>query len=203
MEHKKTKRIGLLLGVGIFAMPYLFCWLTLRDGYSTRARLASFMWMLFLLLFVLSGAAHANASGGMVVFLVAAFVIYKITPMLLRFFRHLLSPIAETSAAKNVMNAGSAFDMHVRNSVAAAGFDGSRVFDAPKRCATKRLMSWINHQSRCTPKTRPTQAKKPKHVNFALKRSRPTPSGASIASLTFSFLHSLSQTRITRVFFRL
>ena len=139
MEHKKTKRIGLLLGVGIFAMPYLFCWLTLRDGYSTRARLASFMWMLFLLLFVLSGAAHANASGGMVVFLVAAFVIYKITPMLLRFFRHLLSPIAETSAAKNVMNAGSAFDMHVRNSVAAAGFDGSRVFDAAEAVRNKTL----------------------------------------------------------------
>lgn len=40
------RNVSLLLGVGIFFMPYLFAWFTLRQGHTTLARFASFGWMI-------------------------------------------------------------------------------------------------------------------------------------------------------------
>src|SRR6266536_5108628 len=40
-----TRGIGLLLAVGIFIMPYIFSWLTLRKGHSSLARILSFAWL--------------------------------------------------------------------------------------------------------------------------------------------------------------
>lgn len=38
------RKVGFWLGFGIFFMPYLFVWFTLREGYSTTARVLSFGW---------------------------------------------------------------------------------------------------------------------------------------------------------------
>jgi hypothetical protein len=41
-----------LLGIGIFLMPYIFAWFTLRSGYSTRVRAVSIGWAAFVILFI-------------------------------------------------------------------------------------------------------------------------------------------------------
>lgn len=48
---KFERKVSILLGIGIFLMPYIFAWFTLRDGYSKLARFISFGW-LFLFVFV-------------------------------------------------------------------------------------------------------------------------------------------------------
>lgn len=45
---KLERKVSILLGIGIFIMPYIFAWFTLRDGYSKSARFISFGWLLFL-----------------------------------------------------------------------------------------------------------------------------------------------------------
>ncbi|MGE6171185.1 hypothetical protein ACLHZW_18295 [Aeromonas media] len=45
------------LKVGIVLLPMLFAWFTLGKGYSQRARLFSFAWLLFTLMLALSGGA--------------------------------------------------------------------------------------------------------------------------------------------------
>ena len=42
------RKVSILLGMGIFIMPYIFAWFTLREGYSKSARFMSFGWLLFL-----------------------------------------------------------------------------------------------------------------------------------------------------------
>ena len=42
------RKVSILLGIGIFIMPYIFAWFTLREGYSKSARFISFGWLLFL-----------------------------------------------------------------------------------------------------------------------------------------------------------
>lgn len=41
----KVKKVGILLGIGIFLMPYLFSWFTLRSGYSKNTKIISFIWL--------------------------------------------------------------------------------------------------------------------------------------------------------------
>ena len=45
---KIERNVSILLGIGIFIMPYVFAWFTLRKGYSNAARFISFGWPLFL-----------------------------------------------------------------------------------------------------------------------------------------------------------
>lgn len=45
---KFERKVSILLGIGIFLMPYIFAWVTLREGYSKPARFISFGWLLFL-----------------------------------------------------------------------------------------------------------------------------------------------------------
>lgn len=45
---KIERKVSILLGIGIFIMPYIFAWFTLREGYSKVARFISFGWLLFL-----------------------------------------------------------------------------------------------------------------------------------------------------------
>jgi hypothetical protein len=40
-----TRNVGVLLGLGIFFLPWYFCWFTLRKGHSALARLVSFGWL--------------------------------------------------------------------------------------------------------------------------------------------------------------
>lgn len=45
---KIERKVSILLGTGIFILPYIFAWFTLREGYSKPARFISFGWLLFL-----------------------------------------------------------------------------------------------------------------------------------------------------------
>lgn len=47
----KSENVSLLLAVGIFFMPYVFSWYTLKKKYSSRTRKVAFIWM-GLLIFV-------------------------------------------------------------------------------------------------------------------------------------------------------
>ncbi|MBX3299580.1 MAG: hypothetical protein KF736_08970 [Acidobacteria bacterium] len=48
--NNATQTVSPLLGVGIFFMPYIFGWFTLRNGYSTQARVISLGWAGFVIL---------------------------------------------------------------------------------------------------------------------------------------------------------
>lgn len=45
---QNPRKISILLAIGIFMMPYIFAWFTLREGYSKLVRYISFGWLLFL-----------------------------------------------------------------------------------------------------------------------------------------------------------
>lgn len=45
---KFERKVSILLGIGIFLMPYIFAWFTLREGYSKSARFISFGWFVFI-----------------------------------------------------------------------------------------------------------------------------------------------------------
>jgi hypothetical protein len=53
------RKVGILLGLGIFFLPFVFAWVLLRRGYSSLARIVGFGWMALLLL-----ALIANRGGG-------------------------------------------------------------------------------------------------------------------------------------------
>jgi ribosomal protein L37E len=40
-----TKKVGILLAIGILFLPYIFSWFTLQKGYSTLTKLVSFGWL--------------------------------------------------------------------------------------------------------------------------------------------------------------
>lgn len=39
------RKVGISLGIGIFLLPIVFAWFTLRQGYSTTARVVSLLWL--------------------------------------------------------------------------------------------------------------------------------------------------------------
>jgi hypothetical protein len=43
--ERSRKSVGILLGTGIFLLPYVFAWLTLRKGYSALARVLALGWL--------------------------------------------------------------------------------------------------------------------------------------------------------------
>lgn len=49
-ENKRS--VGILLGIGIVFMPLIFAWFTLRKGHSTKAKVASFIWMAMMIISV-------------------------------------------------------------------------------------------------------------------------------------------------------
>lgn len=44
-ETAKPRKVGLLLGIGIFLLPIIFAWFTLRKGHSVVARVVSLGWL--------------------------------------------------------------------------------------------------------------------------------------------------------------
>lgn len=46
------RKVTWLLGTGIAFMPYIFSWITLKQGYSKNAKIASFIWMSVVLLLI-------------------------------------------------------------------------------------------------------------------------------------------------------
>ena len=47
MEHFQQKKVSIPLAIGIFIIPIIFAWFTLRKGYSKTARIVSFGWLIF------------------------------------------------------------------------------------------------------------------------------------------------------------
>ena len=52
-EPRGEKKVSVLLGLGIFFLPYVFSWFTLMKGYSNRARAISLVWLVVALLFAI------------------------------------------------------------------------------------------------------------------------------------------------------
>jgi len=48
-KNVEKRPVSVKLGLGIFLLPYIFSWFTLRPGHSTIAKIFSFTWMLVLL----------------------------------------------------------------------------------------------------------------------------------------------------------
>ncbi len=60
-RHSSIRRVGLALGIGIFLMPYIFSWFTLRPGYSRTSKILSFGWLgLILMVAVLASKETRN-----------------------------------------------------------------------------------------------------------------------------------------------
>lgn len=56
-----TRKVSLRLGIGIFVLPFLFSWFTLRPGYGKKARVIAFAW-LFVYVLIRSAAPNAGSS---------------------------------------------------------------------------------------------------------------------------------------------
>lgn len=54
-EAVPVRKVGFLLGLGIFVFPIIFAWFTLRQGYRTRARVIAFVWLVLVVLLAFSG----------------------------------------------------------------------------------------------------------------------------------------------------
>ncbi|OOG87804.1 hypothetical protein B0E42_07145 [Pseudomonas sp. A25(2017)] len=56
--------VGMLLGIGIFLMPLVFSWFTLRKGHTAKAKIISFAWLVISLVFVAAqdGGTKSTAS---------------------------------------------------------------------------------------------------------------------------------------------
>jgi hypothetical protein len=60
IEKLPDRKVAIPLGIGIFLMPYIFSWFTLRKGYSKTARAVSLAWLIFIpALLVISAAWEA------------------------------------------------------------------------------------------------------------------------------------------------
>jgi len=49
-----VKPVSLLLGIGIFLMPGIFSWFTLRKGHTIKAKVISFLWLVVCLAIIIS-----------------------------------------------------------------------------------------------------------------------------------------------------
>lgn len=58
MNAPVARKISWKLGLGIFLLPIVFAWFLLQSGYSVRARILSFGWMILVIIGML-----ANATG--------------------------------------------------------------------------------------------------------------------------------------------
>lgn len=58
----RVRSVGILLGIGIFLMPLIFAWFTLRKGHKKKAKIISFSWLVLSLL-IIGARDDENASG--------------------------------------------------------------------------------------------------------------------------------------------
>ena len=61
-RHVGPHKVGALLAVGIFLVPYIFGWLLLRKGYSTQARIVGLGWMALIFIAAASPGFQAGLS---------------------------------------------------------------------------------------------------------------------------------------------
>ena len=61
-ENPSERKVGFLLGLGIFLLPYIFSWFVLRKGYSVLARVISFAWLGFVILIAIVGQGDGKTT---------------------------------------------------------------------------------------------------------------------------------------------
>ena len=61
-QQEPIRKVSILLGIGIFIMPYIFSWFTLREGYSKLAKIISFTWLAVLLAMPFIAPKSENSS---------------------------------------------------------------------------------------------------------------------------------------------
>jgi hypothetical protein len=52
--------LALALALAFFIMPYIFSWVTLKSGYSTRTRVISFGWLALILIVLINGGNESS-----------------------------------------------------------------------------------------------------------------------------------------------
>ena len=52
--QEQQRSVGILLGIGIFLLPIIFAWFTLRKGHTTKAKVISFAWLVLSIVIVSS-----------------------------------------------------------------------------------------------------------------------------------------------------
>lgn len=57
----RMKNKGIWLWLGIFLMPYVFAWFTLRKGYSKTSQIVSFLWLAFFIIAWLTNTTDKTA----------------------------------------------------------------------------------------------------------------------------------------------
>lgn len=57
------RTVGLTLGIGIFLVPYVFSWFTLRRGYTKNAKIIAFLWLGIMCLGAISGTNQNSRQG--------------------------------------------------------------------------------------------------------------------------------------------
>lgn len=60
--HLPQRKVGLLLGLGIFVFPYIFVWFLLRRGYSALSRTFGFGWLTLFLVPQFLGSPQTTAT---------------------------------------------------------------------------------------------------------------------------------------------
>lgn len=61
-QQKPVRKVSFLLGLGIFLLPIIFAWFTLRQGYRTQARVVSFFWLIFTLIVAFAPSSNTTSS---------------------------------------------------------------------------------------------------------------------------------------------
>lgn len=57
-DDQQSRKVGILLGLGIFVIPMIFSWFTLRKGHTTTARVVSFVWLAVAMMRVVGNGNH-------------------------------------------------------------------------------------------------------------------------------------------------
>jgi hypothetical protein len=59
-EPPERRSVGILLGLGIFVVPFIFVWFLLRTGHSTLSRVLGFGWFAFCLIVAVVPTSDTN-----------------------------------------------------------------------------------------------------------------------------------------------
>lgn len=59
-EEEEQREVGLLLGLGIFFLPIIFAWFTLREGHSKKARFVALGWLAWTFIFAVTGGGFGS-----------------------------------------------------------------------------------------------------------------------------------------------
>lgn len=64
VQDQPTRKVGILLGIGIFLLPIIFSWFTLRTGHSTLSRIVGFGWLAIVIIAAAVGGTPATTPSG-------------------------------------------------------------------------------------------------------------------------------------------